>query len=376
NLQRSLFTNQQEFERFKNEALLQLKRDQLQAELALLVADGRKEDEVRIAQVQKALSDIEVEFQNAKEKVRRDPTDTFLMTLFGINEDQLGDLKSALGEALDNITGFFDGLLDVQQQNTAARIRSIDDELKTTEDAVAKQKALAEEGKANSLKAEEERAAQLKIQREKALKEQERLRRREVILDSLSQASSLAAAGAKIFNAEAWKGAVGVATSIGTILGMLAFMAKIRAQLRSTTQLRKGASGEFGFIHGRSHEAGGERFLDHIEVEKGEAWSVYNRAGTRKYREQIQEFTKAVNTGTLERQRPFMPLTMQIVRDGAASEIGSGKGEGAGMKRELEEANLKLAKIEKRMANRPESWNEGTATVVRKGAHIRRIRRA
>lgn len=58
---------------------------------------------------------------------------------------------------------------------------------------------------------------------------------------------------------------------------------------------RGGAGDETGIVKGRSHAAGGERFLDHIEVERGERWGVLNRRASDKYGRVFNEIVSSFN---------------------------------------------------------------------------------
>lgn len=115
------------------------------------------------------------------------------------------------------------------------RIQELEQQLKEEED-------LQRQGLANNVDAvraaieEKKRLEQEALAEKRRLQaEQRKLAREQAIVDSASQASALLTAGATLFKAEAFKGVVGIVTSIATIAGMIASFVALKAKLASAT---------------------------------------------------------------------------------------------------------------------------------------------
>lgn len=386
NIQRSSFAGEEDFQTAKEEALLQVQLTFAQRRLELLQGTLTAEQEVERAQLELRISEIQNAIKDGQEKLKSTSVtslDGFLMKAFGVDEEQVGVIKDALTRLGQEAANLIGQAIQANIDQNQALIDSIDERINKQQEAIDREMELAEEGKANSVNVEKQRLSELNRQRENALKEQEKLKKRQVLLDSAVQLSSLITASANIFKTLSGAGPFGVPLAIGLIATMFASFAasKVKAfqSASQTSQLRKGASGsDTGFITGKTHEAGGERFLDHIEVETGEAWGVINAAASRRHGKYFHSMVEAMNAGKDPRQPMMNPMLYIAQAKSASKDLNDEKmldisimvNQQRDTNRRLDSVTQELAGIKKALADQPKTWMEGDTTVVQKGARI------
>ena len=115
------------------------------------------------------------------------------------------------------------------------RIQELEQQLKEEED-------LQRQGLANNVDAvraaieEKKRLEQEALAEKRRIQaEQRKLAKEQAIVDSATQASALITAGATLFRAEAFKGVVGIVTSIATIGSMIATFLALKNKIQSAT---------------------------------------------------------------------------------------------------------------------------------------------
>lgn len=90
----------------------------------------------------------------------------------------------------------------------------------------------------------------------------------------------------------------------------------------SSQPLEKGGSGdETGIVKGKRHSEGGEKFLDHLEVESGEAWGVLSRKATQKYGNDFHEIVSSFNRGEMPTVAPMVNTNVLVNNDGSNSRL-------------------------------------------------------
>jgi hypothetical protein len=62
-------------------------------------------------------------------------------------------------------------------------------------------------------------------------------------------------------------------------------------------------------ITGKRHSQGGERFLDHVEVESGEAWGILSRPASEKYGKVFHELVNSFNKDEMPQ---FAPVSNNV----------------------------------------------------------------
>ena len=215
----------------------------------------------------------------------------------------LGDSPEAQ-EAIQNSVETMKGVLDdifAARLEDAQRTRELyDTQIAETQRALDTETRLMEDGFANNVDAKRKELEQLKVAREAALREEEKALKAQRALDTISQLSSLITASADIFKAMAKLGPIGVAIAVGTIATMFGAFAIAKTKAAQVTKLAAGGVGDdTGVITGRTHKQGGERFLDHVEVERGEMFGVLNRRASAKYGKAFTEIVNNFNRDNL-----------------------------------------------------------------------------
>jgi hypothetical protein len=280
--------------------------------LALLESIGGEENKLQIAQIKKAIQDAEKALSEmGKPKFS-------LLKFFGLDKLEKAELqaiggsldimKSALSDTASAIIGIQDNAINKSRE----RINQIEDEIRAQEDAVKKAKDLAAEGYANNLAMEERKLATLKAKKvaeqqieKEALEKKKEMQRTQLLIDSATQASSLATAIAniiKVYSSLPFGGQVLAAAAIAGSVAAFTY-GRIQAfKAINTTTARTGRR----VSKGKRHSDGGNKYLSldgndpHIfEIEEGE-W-VTNRESSQKY----DPILEAINNDTLDKLNRF-----------------------------------------------------------------------
>jgi tape measure domain-containing protein len=210
-----------------------------------------------------------------------------LFDLLGIDlgDGQEGAITEALGQAFDAINTLTEASIKAAEARTAARQKEVDE----TQRLLDKELELAEKGEANNVDLLKRQLAEQKQARDKALQDEAKARRSQILLDSAQQIASLITASANIFKSLSAIPFVGVPLAIATIGLMFAAFAKTKSDALKAAQvpkLRRGESpGER--IKGPSHERGG--VLRELE---GDEWVI----GTKHSREHNRHLER-INRG-------------------------------------------------------------------------------
>ena len=215
----------------------------------------------------------------------------------------LGDSPEAQ-EAIQNSVETMKGVLDdifAARLEDAQRTRELyDTQIAETQRALDTETRLMEEGFANNVDAKRKELEQLKVARATALKEEEKALKAQRALDTVSQVSSLITASADIFKSLSPLGPIGIVAAIATIATMFTAFAAAKIKSAQVTKLAEGGVGDdTGVITGRTHKQGGERLLDHVEVERGEMFGVLNRRASAKYGKAFTEIVNNFNRDNL-----------------------------------------------------------------------------
>lgn len=258
------------------EADRNIKGMQLQAELEyqqklLELADIT--DEVQRDLVKERIREIEIQLAGLKIDPPK-PKTPFNFTEWLLSGIGIGDPEQqrAINDAFKSIIDSFGELAQARINEAQAAVRAADEKVAAAEKALEKEDELAKEGLANNadiLRAQYEEA---KKQRDAALKEEQKARKAQITLDTLTQVSGLITSSVNIFTSLSKIPFVGIPLAIATIGLMLGAFAKTKAdayKLASAPKLRKGIK-----FDGPTHEQGGEDLAFDgrkvYKVEKGE----------------------------------------------------------------------------------------------------------
>lgn len=215
----------------------------------------------------------------------------------------LGDSPEAQ-EAIQNSVETMKGVLDdifAARLEDAQRTRELyDTQIAETQRALDTETRLMEEGFANNVDAKRKELEQLKVARATALKEEEKALKAQRALDTAMQFSSLVTATADIIKAYAKMPIIGQILSIAAIAAMWGTFVAAKTKAAQVTKLAEGGVGtDTGMITGKRHSEGGERFADHVEVERGEMFGVLNRRASMKYGKAFTEIVNNFNRDNL-----------------------------------------------------------------------------
>lgn len=361
-LQRKIDEDQLELIGASETEKLKLKQKFLIEDLMLLQTKGDAESKLIAENIQQQIDIIQNEIDKASSEKSFN-----IWRLLGIDPDSDQGKKAidALKESTSIILSNIKSIMDAEVQQAEQHTQMIEDRLSEAEDALDKELELQKDGYANNVDAKRAEIAQLKLEKEKALEDEKKIKNAQLLLESAEQVSSLITATANI-----WESSSGLGPILGPILAIAATAlmwgsfaaAKIKAaQLASSEKLEQGGYGDdTGIIKGKRHSQGGERFLDHVEVEQGEAWGVFNRSAVNKYGSFIPQLVESMNSLQFS---PNFKSPNTIVK------LDTKK-----MQSELESINTGIRILNENMSNQSDVFYAGRSRVVKLAKnHIRII---
>lgn len=275
--------------------LLEIEKKFLLEKIEILSASSDEESQARIAGIKKTIAEIDKSIgEITKEQQKETGVRKYLMESLGMSKDDVDlAIESAelFADKMQSITSELYGTLNKLSEQ---RIQRINDEISKKEEQVDKERELSEEGVANNLDLRLKELADLKSARERALEDQRRLQRTQMIIDTATQASAMITASSKVYAGFAGIPIVGVGLGIAAVALMLgAFAAaKIKSfQLvnQQPAQFKKG-----GRHTGRLHSEGGEL----VEVERDE-WTI-NRKSSIEHDELLNAINKNDRAGIMD----------------------------------------------------------------------------
>ncbi len=210
------------------------------------------------------------------------------------------EMIAALRDTGDVIVGIFEDIYDARVYD-AQRTRQIyDQRISEQQRAIDLEAQLVEDGYANNLSAQQEYLVELQRQRDEALKEEEKAIEKQRKLNAVLQTTNLITASAEIIkNSLKTNPVLGLILASSAIAGMFAIFSSAKKQAAKTILATGGSGTDTGIIKGKRHAQGGEQFLRHVEVERGEAWGVLSRQATRQYGDIFHDMVSSFNRGEL-----------------------------------------------------------------------------
>lgn len=252
-----------------------IKGMQLQAELEyqqklLELADIT--DEVQRDLVKERIKEIEIQIAGLKidppKKNKVFDLGKFILDGLNVEPEDQKAIKDSIASIIDSLGELAQARINEAQ----AAVRAADEKVGAAEKALEKEEELAREGLADNSDLLREQYAEAKKQRDAALKEEQKARKAQITLDTLTQVSGLVTSSVNIFSSLSKIPFVGIPLAIATIGLMLGAFVKTKAdayKLASAPKLRKGIK-----FDGPTHEQGGEDLAFDgrkvYKVEKGE----------------------------------------------------------------------------------------------------------
>ena len=277
-----------------------------------------KAEEERLAKLlelaeagQTTLSNIEIDtLRNTLAKVRQEIDEESkksdnkdIYDLMGIKLDD--DKKQMIADSVGFSIGQLQSILDAQLQIKEQMLQAAQEETDAAKDRVAKEIEARNNGYANDVATAQKELELAKQKEEKALKEKQKAQRAQQALDSLQQTSDLITASAGIWKSFSGLGPFGIAAAIAAIATMWGSFAAAKIKAREATRTEYGEGG-MEFLMGGSHQSGNDIDLGRTadgrqrRAEGGEAFAVFNKTSTRKYRKALPGIIKSINNGTFE----------------------------------------------------------------------------
>lgn len=308
-------------EHAKNLEILKIQKEFAQQYLDNLIDDGSIESEVRIAQAEKAVKDLEDAIVG---KEKSGPAVTF-WDILGIDltlEEQAA-VENALNEMYNGVKSITDGIIAQYDRQLAKKkevIRSIDDDISKLEKDLDKERDLRENGFANNVELMERELEEKKLQREEELRQMQELEEKkkamqkaQFLFDSAIQAQNLITSSTNIYKALSPMGPLGIGLAIATIATMMgAFAAQKVAAFNAINQQDISQYRKGGLLEGNSHERGGVRYYSNDpkanikELEGGEY--IVNTKSTRRFLPLLEAMNTGVFSTKLKEELSFRHL--------------------------------------------------------------------
>lgn len=307
-LKRDSFKTTKEFEKWKEEEILKIRIKYAEAQLALLQKTQGAEADATL-EMKKTINDLKGQMEELSNEQGDEKFSVWKM--IGLDPNDKGDASIIEGvvTAFNTIKDILTQINDLRMQAAQTALDAANAEVEAAEKSIeAKERQLDREielaklGYANNIEQTQREIAALKQQEalkkqeaQKALEEKKKIQKQQLIIDTVTQASSLITAAAQVFQSVAAIPFVGVALGAALVAGMIGSFIAAKVMAFKAINSEKAEKGMFGVVKGRRHRDGGENFDDHIEVEDGEAFGVFSRTATNKHKHIIEPFVNAVN---------------------------------------------------------------------------------
>jgi hypothetical protein len=291
--------NEEEIKKAKAEFDLQIQAARLRSEIefqqAILAATDAG-DKDRIEQITKSiealqgkLSNITFQIENPKPG-KKGGFDIFKLLGLDPNDPEFENQKKALEKAAGDIIGIVEGLADARVEAADREVDAAERRVSAAQDALEVELDLAEQGFASNVTLRQKELADAEAAQAKALENQKKAQKAQLILDTITQGTGLITAAANIFKGFSSIPIVGVPLAIAAIGLMLGAFAKAKIDAFKATKFREGGSGrvnEDGVIVGPSHDNGGVTVPEYEGGEfftsDGNRFAVVNRKMTGKH---------------------------------------------------------------------------------------------
>ena len=282
---------------------------------------------------------------------------------FGFTPEEADLTKQNLQSVFDTTTQILDEIFAARVQDAQRTRELLDTQIAESQQALNTEVELAKLGYANNVDAKRKELEALKTQREKALKEEEKALKAQRAMDTAMQVTSLITATANIIKGYSKLPLIGQVLAIAAIASMFAAFAAAKVQAASAAKLAEGGTGtDTGMIKGRTHQQGGERFLDHVEVERGEMWGVLSQKATQKYGKQFNQVVTSFN-------KDRMPVMQTASYDNNIIVDVNQTNE------RLDKVEYQLVKLNRHFAGQDKVIETATARIEKRGNRTRIVRK-
>jgi hypothetical protein len=279
----------------KNDAASKARSEAIGNEIQQIASNSELGKQAAISSTENIVAGI----KETLDKVKPESLKIDWAKLLGISDAELQVIQDNLQKAGKAVTDIINAQYDSKQQEFEReqelldkRKQINDDETNDLENQLKDQQALRDEGFANNVQqlqdelAAKKKERDLNLEQEKKLHEEEKkLAKQKLLLNTATQASSLATAIAEVFASTASSGPVGVAIGIATIGAMLASFAISVGQASAAVN----AANKEGFYKG-GYTGDGGKYDEAGTVHKGEF--VHTKEKTKKHRSLLEGIHK------------------------------------------------------------------------------------
>ncbi len=346
--------------------------------LAILEAEANP-DVVQINNLKVAIANAQKELQTLENK----PKSVNIFELFGLklDDEQQQAILTGFKEFYGSLSQIASDSLKSQIDINNALLSNLDSSISQTQSSILAALELQKQGYANNLTELQDTLDQQQEARKKALEEQRKLQRQQLILDSITQAGSLVTASANIFKALSPLGPAGVVASVAVIGAMFAAFLASKAQAAKATQgafLEEG-----GTLPGPSHKQGGVKLIDSRTGEElGEAEGgefLNSKKATGQFRSVLEALNKNRPGKALELLKQRMSGKQfsieRVVNDtrtahNAHTNINV---DNTGVENRLDGVETQLKQTNRLLKNQKTVYSDGDKTIITQGNKTRII---
>lgn len=282
----------------KTKLRLEAEKDRMNKLLAMAEAGQTEMSDIEIKTLKNNIALINKEIDKASKGGTKDIYD-----LVGLKLDD--DAKQAISDSVGFSIGQLKEILDAQLQIKEQALQAAKEETDAAKSRLDAEIEARNNGYANDVATAQKELDLAKRKEEKALREKQKAQRASQALDTLQQTSSLITASAEIWKALAGVSVIGPALAIAGVATMWGSFAAAKIKAREATRTEYGEGG-MEFLMGGSHQSGNDIDLGTTpdgrqrRAEGGEAFAIFNKASTRKYRRALPGIIKSINNGTFE----------------------------------------------------------------------------
>lgn len=271
--------------------------------------------------------------------------------------------RDKLRKALQAFQDVFDTIARRAVEDAQRRRELLDTQISEIENELQTEAELYAAGYAANVSLKKKELEDLKKVREQALKDEEEAIKRQRAMESIAQGVNIFTSATQILKAFTKNlGPIGLALAAGAITAMFALVANWKSKSSEVTKLAVGGSGDTGTIKGRSHARGGERFLDHVEVEGGESWGVLSVPATKKFGKIFHHMVSSFNKGEIP-QIAGSKVSNNVLVDNNGSNS------------RLDQVIAEQKKLNNKLSNIDSLQDLGSRVVIKKGSTVRVIKR-
>ncbi len=302
--------------------------------------------------------------KKAAEKIGEKSKFNFFEAIGVTDPEDVDKVKSLFAETVNNVAFALSEITSARLEEAQKRRSILEDQISDTTAALDREIEIAKLGYANNVDAKRKELEELEKQRAKAIEDEKKAAKAQQAVDTAMQVMSLITATANIFKGFSALPIVGQVLAVAAVASMFAAFAASKVKAAAAAKLSEGGHGdETGVITGKRHSQGGERFIDHIEVEQGERWGVLNRRASSKYGKAFGEIVNSFNRDKLPVMTPSEMGDNNITVDVSQTN------------ERLDRVHYQLLQLNKKFSPRKEVTDTPTMRIEKIGNKTRIIRK-